>query len=64
MRRLRAGLEGRYGRLAVGRRADFVVLDAPSYEYIPYRMGTNLVRDVYVAGRPVVRRGSVVRRKQ
>lgn len=58
-----AGLEDRYGRLAVGRRADFVIIDAPSYEHIPYRMGTNLVQDVYVAGRPVVRRGTVVRRK-
>lgn len=56
-----AGLEDRYGRLAVGRRADFVVVDAPSYEHIPYRMGTNLVRDVYVAGRAVVRGGRVVR---
>ena len=56
-----AGLESRYGRLAPGRRADFVILDAPGYEHIPYRLGTNLVRDVYIAGRRVVSRGHVTR---
>lgn len=58
------GIEDRYGRLAAGRRADFVVLDAPSYEHIPYRIGANLVRDVFVAGRQVVKACRVVRRSR
>jgi imidazolonepropionase len=57
------GLDGAHGRIAVGRRADLVVLDAPSYTFLPYRMGTNLVRTVYVGGRVVVDRGRVVRRR-
>ena len=36
---------------------NLVVLDAPSYLMLPYRMGTNLVHEVLVAGRTVVRRG-------
>lgn len=51
------GLEGEAGRLAKGRRADLVVLDAPSYLHLPYRLGTNLVRTVIVGGRIVVDRG-------
>jgi imidazolonepropionase len=39
------------GTLAVGRRADFVCLDAPSYIHLAYRPGVPLVRDVVVAGR-------------
>ena len=39
------------GVLAVGRRADFVRLDAPSYLHLAYRPGVPLVRDV-VEGRP------------
>jgi imidazolonepropionase len=38
------------GVLAVGRRADFVVLDAPSYVHLAYRPGVPLVRDVVVDG--------------
>jgi imidazolonepropionase len=40
------------GVLAVGRRADFVRLDAPSYLHLAYRPGVPLVRDVVKAGRP------------
>jgi imidazolonepropionase len=47
------GLAHRTGFLAPGGPADLVVLDAPSYVHLPYRMGTNLVRTV-------VRRGAVV----
>jgi hypothetical protein len=32
-----------------------VVLDAPSYVFLPYRLGTNLVHTVLVAGRVVVK---------
>jgi len=38
------------GTLAVGRRADFVVLDAPSYVHLAYRPGVPLVRDVITGG--------------
>ena len=38
------------GVLAPGRRADFVLLDAPSYVHLAYRPGVPLVRDVVTAG--------------
>jgi imidazolonepropionase len=38
------------GILSVGRRADFVRLDAPSYIHLAYRPGVPIVRDVYVGG--------------
>ncbi|MFM8979729.1 MAG: imidazolonepropionase [Planctomycetia bacterium] len=47
----------RAGRIAPGRPADLVVLDAPTWLHLPYRLGTNLVRSVYVAGRRVVHDG-------
>lgn len=46
------GLEDR-GWLGPGARADFMVLDAPTAAHIPYRPGSNLVRETYVAGAPV-----------
>jgi imidazolonepropionase len=52
-----AGLDKEHGRIAVGRRANLVVLDAPSYAHLPYRLGTNLVESVYVDGRLVAERG-------
>lgn len=51
------GLGDTHGRIAVGRPADVVILDAPSYEHLPYRMGTNLIWRVLVGGRVVVERG-------
>ncbi len=39
------------GVLSVGRRADFVLLDAPSYLHLAYRPGVPLVADVVVGGR-------------
>jgi len=41
------------GVLAVGRRADFVALDAPSYVHLAYRPGVPLVRDVIANGVPL-----------
>lgn len=38
------------GRLAVGARADFCVLDAPSYVHLAYRPGVPLMKDVVRAG--------------
>jgi imidazolonepropionase len=42
------------GALVVGRSADFVALDAPSYIHLAYRPGVPLVRDVISGGRPLV----------
>ncbi len=38
------------GRLAVGSRADFAVLGAPSHLHLAYRPGSNLVEQVWIAG--------------
>lgn len=57
------GREDRHGRIAPGRRANFVILDAPSYVHLPYRLGTNLVHTVIVRGREVVRDGRIVKRR-
>ena len=38
------------GRLAVGLRADLVVLDAPSYLHLAYRPGVPLVHQTWIAG--------------
>ena len=42
------------GVLAPGRRADLVVLDAPSYVHLAYRPGVPLIGEVWRAGRRVV----------
>ena len=39
------------GVLAIGRRADFIRLDAPSYIHLAYRPGVPIVADVVRAGR-------------
>jgi imidazolonepropionase len=41
------------GRIAIGMRADLVLLSAPSYLYLAYRPGVNLVHSVYKSGRAV-----------
>lgn len=41
------------GALAVGSRADFAVLDAPSYRHLAYRPGVPLVHSTWVRGRRV-----------
>jgi imidazolonepropionase len=40
------------GRLSVGSRADYAVLDAPSYVHLAYRPGVPLVAQTAVGGRP------------
>jgi imidazolonepropionase len=42
------------GRLSPGARADFTVLDAPSYVHLAYRPGVPLVAGVWQGGRPAV----------
>ncbi len=41
------------GTLAVGKRADLVLLNAPSYIHLAYRPGANLVHSTYKSGRAV-----------
>jgi imidazolonepropionase len=44
---------GDVGALTVGRRADLVLLDAPSHVHLAYRPGVPLVLGTWVAGRPL-----------
>lgn len=48
------------GSIEAGKRADVVILDAPSYLHLVYHFGVNLVRDVFRDGRLVVRDGQSV----
>jgi imidazolonepropionase len=41
------------GHLAVGARADFAVLNAPSYIHLAYRPGVNLIHDTFIAGKSI-----------
>ncbi len=41
------------GRIEIGSSADFVILDAPSFEHLAYRPGVQLVAATYVAGKQV-----------
>jgi len=47
------------GSIEAGKKADFVVFDAPNIEYIIYHFGINHTRDVYKAGRLVYSNGRV-----
>ncbi len=42
------------GSIEAGKQADMVVFDAPNYQYLPYRYGTNLVEKVIKNGQIVV----------
>lgn len=48
------GRGDRAGSLAVGRPADLLVLDIPSYRHLGYRFGTNLVETVIKGGKIVL----------
>ncbi|RPI08351.1 MAG: imidazolonepropionase, partial [Zetaproteobacteria bacterium] len=49
--------QDRIGNLAVGKRADVLVLDAPSHEHLCYHFGVNLVDAVVKNGKVVAERG-------
>jgi imidazolonepropionase len=49
------GLAGECGSLLPGYRADFQVLRARSHAHIPYHIGPSDLRDLILAGRPVLR---------
>lgn len=42
------------GSLEVGKKADIVIFNAPTYQYLPYRFGTNLAEKVIKNGKLVV----------
>lgn len=48
------------GSLEPGKRADVIVIDVPSYNEIPYHVGADIVRDVFIAGKAVKRDGGMV----
>ena len=45
------------GSLEVGKKADFVIYDAPNLDFVAYHYGVNLVRHVFKEGRQVVSEG-------
>jgi len=49
------------GSIAVGKDADFVLFDAPNFDYVLYHFGVNLVADVYKKGRRVIADGRPVK---
>lgn len=49
-----AGLGDEVGSLEPGKRADFLIVDAPNPNHIPYRMGVDLVEAVFIGGRQVI----------
>jgi imidazolonepropionase len=48
------GRAGELGSIEVGKRADLIVLDAPTYHHLVYNFGVNPVRHVVKNGRVVV----------
>lgn len=44
------GLGDEVGSLEPGKRADLILVDAPSYSHLAYRFGTNLVEGVVIGG--------------
>ncbi|TEB11453.1 Imidazolonepropionase [Pelotomaculum propionicicum] len=42
------------GSIETGKKADLVVFNAPTYSYLPYRFGTNLVKTVIKDGNVVI----------
>jgi imidazolonepropionase len=45
------GLGGEVGSLEMGKRADLILLNVPSYQHLAYRFGTNLVHTVVAGGK-------------
>jgi imidazolonepropionase len=48
------GYAYRVGSLEAGKRADVIILDIPTYTYLPYQFGVNHVEAVIKTGRVVV----------
>lgn len=41
------------GSIEVGKKADFLILDVPNHQHIPYRFGVNLVEYIYKSGQRI-----------
>ena len=52
--------EERIGSIEVGKQADIVVLDIPTYEDIAYRLGENPVETVIRRGKISVHDGAII----
>ncbi|MEK3796638.1 imidazolonepropionase [Peribacillus sp. FSL H8-0477] len=48
------------GTLELGRKADFVIWDIPTYQYLPYHYGINHAHVVYVKGKKIWERARVI----
>ncbi|HEV8359820.1 MAG TPA: imidazolonepropionase [Candidatus Thermoplasmatota archaeon] len=57
------GAQDEVGSLEVGKRADLLILDAPTWHHVAYRLGANLVDTVIVGGQVVVEGGQRVATK-
>jgi len=44
------GMADKVGSIEVGKYADILVTDMPSYQYLPYHFGSNNIREVYKKG--------------
>lgn len=53
------GIDRDYGSLEVGKVADIQICDIPKYEHVIYRLGSNVVEQVYKKGKLVVDSSSV-----
>lgn len=51
------GMEEEIGSLEVGKVADMVIFDVPSFHHLPYRFGASLVKGVIKKGKIVVKDG-------
>ena len=48
------GLETSHGSIAVSKKANFIITkEIPSYSFLPYSFGSNLIEDVYIEGEKV-----------
>jgi len=47
------GMENEVGSIEEGKKADLVIIDAPSHVFIPYHFGVNLVEKVIKNGKVV-----------
>lgn len=58
------GLSHEIGSISIGKRADLVILDAPSHYWINYRFGVNIVDTVIKNGEIVVEGGKLIKNKK
>lgn len=54
------GQSKKAGTLELGRKADFVIWDIPTYQYLPYHYGINHADAVYVKGKKIWERARVI----